>query len=501
VISLELNRSSHEPLYLQVAKGLKGLIASGALKKGDRLPPGRELASLLKVHRTTVSNAYEKLEEEGILHSHVGRGTFVLGDVPAVRKQAVAEHELQMPLVWETLFASENSEDRLRTMLNLCADKKAISFVYALPSSEFFPMAEFHRAVNTALRKSGPKILNAGRGPGFAPLCDWIAKNTPGRSVRPDEVMITNGCQNSLNLIRKVLVAPGETVLVENPTYPGALSVLAEKDIRCIGVPMRNTGIDLAVLENILSSQPVKLLYTIPNFHNPTGTTMDLPTRKGLLQLSRKYRMPIVEDDIYGQLRYEGHSLPSLSAMDQTGSVIYINSFSKTSFPGLRVGWIIAAAPVIERLRVARQTYDLHTNLLAQAALFEMLQNGSYGRHLKNVRKLYAANRNRMLAAMKKYFPSGAAWTAPEGGMSVWVTLPAGTDTSHLLSLAAEQGLIFSPGQLFFANAPVSASLRLAFSMVSADQIEEGIRHLSRLVKKHVSQSADLSGASSTVLV
>lgn len=501
---IELNKSSHEPLYLQLAAQLKERIARGELKHGEQLPPGRILAAELDVHRTTVSNAYDRLEQEGILYSHVGRGTFVLGGAEQTPEKRESKRT-PTPFVWETQFASDIAEDRLHSLLNIyrasSSPGKKISFIYALPPTELFPVTEFRQALNRAFRKYGPETLDVGDSAGFAPLREYLASQLQTKQRGADEVLITNGCQQSLSLVRRVLVGSGDTVLMENPTYPGAFSVFNERDVRCIGIPVTESGVDLTTLENILAVQPAKLLYTIPNFQNPTGTTMPLLMRRKLLDLSAKYRLPIVEDDIYGDLRYEGKRVPTLKELDEHGSVIYLNSFSKTAFPGLRVGWIVANRAVISRLRMARQSLDLHTNVLAQAGLYEMLQSGMYDRHLKKVRKSYAVKRNRIFAALKRHLSDAVRWSVPDGGMSIWLTLPEGTDSSSLLSLSAREGLSFSPGGLFYLNGSPNNNLRLAFTMTDTDDIREGIRKLGRVIRQlPVSPVREITH-SSTVLV
>ena len=502
---IQLDKDSHEPLYRQLASRLKERVIRGDLKNGDQLPPGRALAADLDVHRTTVSNAYELLEEEGILHSHVGRGTFVLGEIGAYERKRENPEAEKNPMMWETLFASDLAEDRLHSLLNIyrtgSAPGKKVSFIYALPPANLFPVSEFKQCLNRALKKYGPVTLDVGDSAGFAPLLDYLVAQLPAGRAVTDDVVITNGCQQSISLIRKILVAPGDTVLVENPTYPGALSVFNEREIRCIGIPVTESGIDLNTLEKILTVQPAKLLYTIPNFQNPTGTTMPLLVRRRLLELSARFRLPIVEDDIYGDLRFAGKAIPSLKELDTNGSVIYLNGFSKTAFPGLRVGWVVANRTVIARLRTARQTMDLHTNVLAQAAMFEMLQSGMYDRHMKKIRKTYASKRNRTLNALKRHLPAEARWSEPEGGLSIWLTLPEGTDASSLLSLSAREGISFSPGGLFYLNGSPNNSLRLAFSMTDTSAIEEGIRKLGNVIRQLPAAIGPETRYSSTVLV
>lgn len=506
---LKLDHQSHTPLYLQITQQVKALIAEGTLKIGDQLPPSRELATTLGVHRTTVSNAYAELEADGVINSHVGRGTFVAAHPRTTRNvlDFVRERPTVSPLFWNALFVGEPGEDRLHNLLHLHHNKNVIGFAYALPSPELFPLDDIKRCVDRVLRREGNIVLQMGESIGYAPLREYLVGKlaAAGIHVKTDDILITNGCQQSLDLIRRVLVGRGDTVLIENPTYPGVFSVFDTEDTKCISVPVGDNGLDLGALEEVLSHHRAKLLYTAPTFHNPTGVTMDLAARRQLLDIAFKYRVPIVEDDIYGDLHYDGPSLPSLKALDENGVVIYLGSFSKMGFPGLRVGWIAAPSIVIDRLSVVKQSSDLHTNLLAQAALCELSKHGLLAKHLKRVRRAYAERRNRMLEALKKYFPEGASWSHPRGGMSVWVTLPSSLDATYILSLALQEGITFSPGVNFYLDSPRPNTMRLTFTMVEASKIEEGVKRLGAILKKQLhqvrTQPARIEPAARTALV
>jgi DNA-binding transcriptional MocR family regulator len=487
---LRLDRDMHTPLYLQITQQVKALIVEGRLKIGDQLPPSRELATTLGVHRTTVNNAYAELEADGIINSHVGRGTFVAAS-PRTSQQVlelVRERPTFSPLFWNALFVGELEEDPLQSLLNFRTADNMISFAYALPSPELFPLDDIKRCVDRVLRRDGRRVLQMGESIGYLPLREYLVGKlaASGVRVKADEVLITNGCQQSLDLIRRVLVGQGETVVVENPTYPGVFSVFDTNDIKCTSVPVGSNGLDLNALEDVLSHRRAKLLYTAPTFHNPTGVTMDLAARRRLLDLALQYRVPIIEDDIYGELRYDGPALPSLKALDEQGVVIHLGSFSKMGFPGLRVGWIAAPRIVIDRLSVIKQACDLHTNLLAQAALCELSRHGLLAKHLKRVRRAYAERRDRMLDALDRHFPKEADWSRPEGGMSVWVTLPAMLDATHLLSLAKQEGISFSPGINFYLSAPQLNTMRLTFTMMEGPKIEEGVKRLGAIVKRQL---------------
>jgi 2-aminoadipate transaminase len=480
---LELDRESRIPLYIQIVAQVRDMISSGALKIGDRLPANRELAELLGVNRTTVSNAYAELEADGLITSHVGRGTFVSA-VPQKREQSAPT--LVSPIVWDSLLADQKGDIWLSRLLHSQQRKDTISFAYGLPQAELFPVDEFRRSVDRALRRDGMNLLQLGNSNGYEPLRESLSTQLSASSIKakPDEILITNGCQQSLDLIRRVFVGPGDEVALENPTYPGALSVFCGSNAsKFISIPVADRGMDLDALEDILSRRRPKLIYTVPTYQNPTGATMDMAARQRLLGLAVKHRVAIIEDDIYSELRYDGPMLPSLKALDEHGVVISISSFSKVGFPGLRVGWIVAPRAVIEHLNVAKQHCDLHAGLLTQAAVYEFSRHGLLQKHIKRVRRAYSIQRDAMLKAMEKHFPAEAKWTRPAGGMAVWVSLPAMLNADEILVHAAENGVIFSPGSHFYSSSPQLNMMRLCFTMANPLLIEEGIKRLGAVVK------------------
>ncbi len=485
---IRLERKSHIPLFLQIVQQVKALIAEGVLNIGDKLPPTRELASNLKVHRNTVCNAYDELIADGVIASHVGRGTFVAAGVPVFSKPSAFARERTSftPMLWDALFVGEASESALQHLLPNGHSDNAISFAYAHPIPELISVNQIKRCIDSVLKHDKRVILQFGESGGYYPLREALVSKMAsfGIKTKTEEILITNGCQQSLALIRQVLVGSGDAVLIENPTYPGALSLFETQSVRCLGIPVNEDGVNITALEDMLSRHRVKLIYVTPTFHNPTGTTMDLTKRRRLLDLSLKYGIPIVEDDIYGDLRYEGEPLPPLKALDEHQSVIYTSSFSKVGFPGLRVGWVSAPKPVIARLQEAKQTADLHTNTLGQAIICELLRTGLMNKLLKRSRQAYAERRDRMLCALERYFPDSAKWNHPEGGMAIWVTLPAQIDAGNLLSLAMQEGVIFSPGSRFYFALPERNTMRLTFTLEDLEKIDEGVKRLGNVLKK-----------------
>jgi 2-aminoadipate transaminase len=293
-----------------------------------------------------------------------------------------------------------------------------------------------------------------------------------------------------LDLIAKAFVRSGDTVVLENPTYPGAAAVFNGAHARCIGVPVRAhaepgtpLGIDLEALESTLANNRVKLLVLTPDFQNPTGTSMPVASRRRVLELASRYQLPIVEDHIYARLHSRDERLASLKQLDRTNLVIHIDSFAKVAFPGLRVGWIVAHPAAIERLRALKQMADLHTDQLAQAALAEFLKRGYFQKHLARMRKIYTDRLNALDEALRKFMPEGVRWLRPEGGMCFWLELPAGFDASELMIHARERGVLFAPGRYFYVQSPMPNTLRLSFSSLNEKQLHRGVMVLAELLR------------------
>jgi len=490
MLPLHLQPESHIPLYVQLRDQLRALVHSGELRTGDRIPASRELAGQLGVHRTTVANAYAELESEGLIQGHVGRGTFICG-MQAKQFSPPPRTNGHGPMRWEALFADERGEESLSRMMPE-VPPGAIAFTVARPSGEFFPVEDFRRCANAVLGGEGRRILQLGSTDGYEPLKRELIDlfRGEGMNVRPEQLLITDGCQQAIDLVCKAFLRPGDAVALENPGYPGAIAILAGARIRILSVPVQadaartgHAGLDVDALETVLLQNRVKFLLITPDFHNPTGTVLPVSERRRLLELAGHYQVPVIEDAIYARLRLRGNGVPSLKALDTLGNVIQIDSFSKTAFPGLRVGWCIGAESAIERLRLLKQTTDLHTDQLSQAAMAEFMRRGYFTRHVEKMKKVYRSRLEAMEAALQKHMPDGTSWTHTEGGMSLWVTLPAGFDAGELLIHARERGVLFLPGRYFYSQHPQPNTLRLGFTAVDEKRIERGVHTFCELLK------------------
>ncbi len=487
MIPLHLQPESHVPLYIQLRDQIRALIHGGDLRPGERIPASRELAVQLGVHRTTIANAYAELESEGLISGHVGRGTFIRGE-SAARKISALPHPTSVNggLRWESLFADERGEEIL-SRLAQAAPRGSISFVMARPAAEFFPIEELRKCSNAVWRREGTEILQFGPSDGYPPLKQALVAmlRAEGYETGDENLLITDGCQQALDLVCKAFLRPGDTVLLENPAYPGALAIFSGARARILGAPVKTEsgpgmlpGVDVSAIEAVLMQNRVKLMVLTPDFHNPTGTTLPVSERSRLLEIAARFQVPVVEDHIYARLRARGERVPSLKQLDRSNLVIQIDSFSKIAFPGMRVGWIVAPSNVIERLRLVKQSTDLHTGHLAQAILAEYVRRGLLGRHMERTRKAYSGRLAALEQALGRHMPSGTKWTRPEGGLCVWVELPPGFDSNELLIHTRERGVVFAPGRYFYFQNPQPNTLRLGFAGVAEREIVRGIATL-----------------------
>jgi DNA-binding transcriptional MocR family regulator len=491
MIPLQLQPESHVPLYIQLRDQIRALVHGGDLRPGERIPASRELATQLGVHRTTVANAYAELESEGLISGHVGRGTFIRGESVTRRISAVPHpHSVEGGLRWESLFADERGEEFLNR-LTQAASRGAISFVMARPAAQFFPIEELRKCSNTVWRREGPEILQMGPSDGYPPLKKALVAllRSEGYEANDENLLITDGCQQALDLVCKAFLRPGDTVLIENPTYPGALAILTGARARILGVPVNaesgpgtTPGVDVSAIEAVLMQNRVKMMVVTPDFHNPTGTTLPVAERR-LLEIAARFQVPVIEDHIYARLRARGERVPSLKQLDRSNLVIQIDSFSKIAFPGMRVGWIVAPSNVIERLRMVKQSSDLHSGHLGQAILAEYVRRGLLDRHLERTRKAYSGRLAALEQALGRHMPSGTKWTRPEGGMCVWVELPLGFDSNELLIHTRERGVVFAPGRYFYFQNPQPNTLRLGFTGVAEREIARGIATLADVLR------------------
>ena len=403
---------------------------------------------------------------------------------------------------WTSRYALRTknvTSSQIRELLKVIQKPEMISFGGGLPAPDVFPVQRFKEACHKVLTEQAASALQYGETEGYRPLRELIANNMAryGIKAKVENVLITSGSQQALDLIGKLFINAGDRVLVEAPTYLGALQAFTVYGAEYVSVPIDENGLRTDLLEKPLRSGP-KFMYVLPNFQNPAGTTLSEGRRHELVLLADKYGIPIIEDDPYGQLRYEGEHLTPLLVLDREnlrrddgysiGNVIYLSTFSKTLAPGLRLGWIVAPPEVISKLAQLKQGADLHTSTFTQFVAYEVARDGFLDKHVKLIRQVYGERRDVMLQALKEFFPPAVTWTHPKGGLFLWVTLPAGIDIQALFKSAIEQNVAFVPGDSFYANDPQEGSrhMRLNFSNAAPEQIREGIRRLAAAVKSHL---------------
>ncbi|MBI5876310.1 MAG: PLP-dependent aminotransferase family protein [Chloroflexi bacterium] len=405
-----------------------------------------------------------------------------------------------MQTLWEQRYAQRTQQMKssaIREILKLTEEPDIISFAGGLPASNFFPVQAMREASQRILSDQSAAALQYGTTEGYRPLREMIAEDTEryGPRLSPDNVLVTSGSQQALDLLGKVFINPGDHILVESPTYLGALQVWSAYGAEYVTVPTDADGMQTPALEAALRTGP-KFIYVLPNFQNPTGVTMSLERRERLVELADHYGVPIIEDDPYGQLRYAGVNLQTVASLDAemhdgddstyTGNVIYLSTFSKTLAPGLRVAWVVAPAAVIRKLVQAKQGADLHTATFNQILAYEVSKGGFLARHVRMLRDVYRERRDAMLAAMEAHFPPGVQWTRPDGGLFLWVTLPAGASAAELLRAAIAHKVAFIPGGAFHPCGGGENTLRLNFSFCPPDTIREGIARLGQVMREQL---------------
>jgi 2-aminoadipate transaminase len=391
--------------------------------------------------------------------------------------------EQSRPLQWQFSERAQGLQSSfIREILKITQRPEIISFAGGLPSPATFPVERMKAAYDKVLSEAGKVALQYGPTDGYGPLREWIANSlsTEGSRILPEQILMTSGSQQALDLLGKVLIDEGSRVLVETPSYLGALQAFSVYRPDFKSVDTDEHGLVPASIAPV--AQGARLLYSLPNFQNPTGRSLSLERRQELVETCARLGVPLIEDDPYGALSYKGEPMPKMVAMNPDG-VIYMGSFSKVLTPGIRLGYVCAPLPLVRRLELAKQAADLHTAQLTQMVVHEVVKDGFLDQHIPTIRKLYGDQCQVMLDAMTEHFPSGVSWTKPEGGMFIWVTLPKSIDAMKLLDQSLAARVAFVPGAPFYANEVATNTLRLSFVTVPPERIREGIAILGKLIK------------------
>jgi len=480
-IALDREPEGGAPVYRQIAAQIREAVEAGQLADGARLPTIRALAAGLGVHRDTVSLAYEALAAEGVVEAHVGRGTFVRG-------RRARAHPTQRPAeppfarVIEQLLEFERARPRYPEGVDL------VPLHALVPDPRTFPVDAFRRALNRAFADGGASLLVYGGPQGHAGLREVLASRLRGAGVLvgADSIVLTAGASQGIHLALRLFAEPGEAVAVEEPTYHNVLGTLTGLGIRPVPVPMRRDGPDLDALERALRRPEVKAFYTIPTFHNPLGITTPVGHRRELLAVAAAAGKPVVEDAYEMDLRFAGRPVPPLAALDESGLVVQLVSFSKSLFPGVRAGAVVARGRAVEALLALKQATDLGGALPLQAALADFVRSGAYDRHLASVRRQLRRRRDVLLEGLARELPEGTRWTTPEGGYQVWVELPELLDARDVFADAARAGVLVAPGHQFHCDGRPSQGLRLTFAVADETAIRRGVALLGGVVRERL---------------
>jgi GntR family transcriptional regulator/MocR family aminotransferase len=483
-----LDRESNLPLYRQIKDHLRQGILSGSLAPETRLPACRQLARDLGVNRITVENAYSELEADGLVFSRMGSGTYVLppNPLPPVPK---TEAGASWPF-WQQSLPGRNAVTQLAAteeMLKAAGHPNPINFASGISDSRHFPAEEFRKTLQAVMRRDGIAAMDYGERNGYGPLREGITHilASQGLQTRPENILITAGSQQAISLVAQALLKPEDVILVESPTYSIAMELFRTLGFRLVGIPMDNQGMQVEKLEKLLQQHHPKLIYTIPNFHNPTGTCLNSARRRQLIVLADRYNVPILEDDFVGDLRYEGRAQPSLKALDPGGQVIYVSTFSKMLMPGLRVGFLVADGPVYDSLFGLKRLSDLSTSTLIQRALEAYVTVGRYQAYLRRSCQIFRTRRDAMVTAINRYLPAGVSFDPPQGGLHLWLRLPDALSSDELLPLACQEGVAFAPGSSYFPQGLEEQGwMRLNFVASSVEEIEQGIIRLGKAIKQ-----------------
>lgn len=520
------DRDRRYPLYARLKDRLRDCIENGKLAAQDRLPPDRELASLLGIDRSTVARAYNELESEGLVESTVGRGTFVTHKVesfPALasafserhsesnqggsavdvrmddegpsrgRILSSAAHNQNTGIIWQEKFSrfSEIATSFIgRQQAANPASRQPISFAAGVPSLEFFPQNDFESIVSELSVQSNCRDMFAyTEATGHPALRTEVFKHlaSQGIQAKEEELLILSGSQQGIDLVARTFIDPGDSVAIEDPSYFWALCNFAAFGARTLPISIEEDGLNLEMLESVLSRRRIKVLYVMPSFQNPTGTSLAAGKRQELLKLARYYQVAIFEDNFVGDLNYESERLPALRSLEGgADSVIYQSTISKSLCPGLRIGWMLAPAEAMNRLSLSKRVSDLSTNSMSQVILAEYLRRGLYQNHLQTIKNAYSLRRDIMCQALSELLPNELRFAKPQGGMFVWARLPYGYSAKELLSFAEQEGVTFSSGDLFFVGGDRREFFRLSFVQSNKEEIEEGVQRLAKAVKNYL---------------
>lgn len=491
-IGLEIDPRKDEPIHRQLFDQIVARIQTRAFPPGYKLPPTRVLARELATHRNTIARAYADLEAAGFVCGSVGRGTYVEEARPEARR--LARPQIAQPMPWSSLLARAARPEvlaRAERWARRVDRRDVINLARMQPSDDLIPAELMRRCLARVTAEHGPRAMSYPPPEGVPRLREQIAEELTSRGVpaTPDDVLITSGSQQGLDLVARTLVNPGETVLVESTTYSGAIDIFRLAGARLVGLPCDDDGPDPNVLERVNRSD-VKALYLMPTGHNPTGRTMSTERRRALVEWSRAAAIPIIEDDFVAGLSLEDREEPPhLRALD--GEVIHISTFSKRLIPSLRIGYVVAPEALRSSLRSMKRVVDLASSAILQQALAEFMERGYLRAHTTRTTREYRTRRDALVAALRRSMPDDVVWHVPTHGIVLWLTLPAGLDPDLVHEEALRQGVLVSPSTMWSVDPSPPPALRLAFCAEPEDRLVEGARRLGKVIKSLLARAPE----------
>jgi DNA-binding transcriptional MocR family regulator len=472
----DINITNERPAYLQIKDYIKEMILNGMLQRKVKLPSTREMGKLMNVSRNTIMNAYGFLEDEGFIYSSKNKGVFV-SDINI-------NHLKGFNIDWSKkitrLMIESESLDIVKSEIR--NSRGMISFQSIAPDEKLFDIEDFKRAFLNRMNIEGNKVLSYGYAKGYKPLIEYLLKYMKNKGVNTEgkDILITNGFTEGFDLILSGITEVGDRVVCENPTHNTAIKIMKLHGLKILGVSMEDDGISTVELADKLQNYNVKLAYLIPSYHNPTGVVMSPEKRLTVYNILKKYEVPVIEDGFNEELRYSGsHVAPMAALMENGNSVIYIGSFSKVLFPGLRIGWVLADSGLICSLESLKRSRNIHTSVLDQAVLYQYLYEGNFEKYMRRARKLYKEKYELALAKARESIHCKKIWG--EGGLHIFIELD-GMNSRELLEECIKHGVIFTPGDIFYVNNDGANTLRLGFSRLDNKSIEKGIEIIGEVI-------------------
>jgi len=480
IVSIHIDKKNPTPAYRQVYEQIKAKIIAGELKANEKLPPLRDLAAQLGVNPVTIVNAYRGLEQDELVIKRVGSGTYV---APAAGRYLPGSEE-------ESAVFSEDI--RLMGQGQMQVQDNVLNFATGTPTADLFPVEDIKALINEILDREKGYAFAYQKSQGYYPLRESIQAylSHSGLPANVGDILIVSGAQQGIDILAKAFLRSGDALVSESPTYTGAISAFRSRGAAILDVPIGPDGPDMAGLESVLRKNRVRLIYSMPNFQNPTGYGYSPAKKQALLRLAERYDALIIEDDCLSDLNFSGKDCTPLKALDKQGRVVYIKSFSKILMPGFRLAFLVVPTAFLNDVLAAKHTSDISTSGLTQMVFDLYLRKGLWQKHIERMKELYRERYAAMLHSLERYLPPAVEYSPPGGGLSFWLALPEGYHSDGLYAEALKHGVAFTPGSAFFPRQQPSRYLRLSIATVPAGEIDAGMRALGEVIRTYLDEPA-----------